>query len=397
MSPLNWAAQLLKDRERQYQGALQVGRNDLLFRERVLQELKNTYGASSQLLKDFDQMISQTRRARRDITSEGSNLFENDLLNYAKGVRSQENLSALVNTTEAGERQRSQPIPGTEAHHPASVSSTESLVQNMDEAEVRKLWRMAKKNGYTVGSEADGFIPLSKPAHTTGGKNWGSDYAHVGADGKTPDSGRFKTTALPKGTTAKEAWSSLKPILDEQRKLNTKAYNHPTETMMRGLVEKDLGKPVEWQGPVTSNRAALKADAKARGINATTISKELDRNPGLQGTGLIPGVDVATASKPRLPPGLKRPDKPPAIPNLKGKPKPVPVGTQRGGRVWNGKRWVPVMQNRLRLRAPARSGSSTKPNPRNPGSASQQIRRLQNSVPDAIRFNPGEWLQLPGV
>jgi hypothetical protein len=366
---------LLNDRESNYQGALQIGRNDLLFRERVLNELKTTYGASQELLQDFDQMISQTRRARRDITSEGSNLFEDDLLNYSKGIKSQENLSALVNITEAGERQRSQPIPGTEAHHPASVSSTESLVQNMDEAEIRKLWNIAKKNGYTVGSEAEGFIPLSKPAHTTGGKNWGSDYAHVGADGKTPDPGRFKTTALPKGTTAKDAWASLKPILDEQRALNTKAYNHPTETMMRGLVEKDLGKPVEWQGPVTSNRAILKAEAKARGINATTISKELDRNPGLKDTGLIPGVNVATASKPRLPPGMKRPDKPPTIPVSKPKPTPKPTPKPPVGQkaklngnpvVWDGKSWKPVTPNRIRLgsnRRPVnrRGGGTTRP------------------------------------
>ena len=306
MPALDRVGQLLSERETNYQGALQAGRNDLLQREKLLNMLKIDFASNPDLIAEFDRMISQTRRARRDITSEGSYLFENDLLNNALRIKGQGNISNTVNKTGTGERSRSQPVPGTEAHHPASVSSTESLVQNMDEYEIRRLWEIARENGYTVGSQADGFIPLSKPAHTTGGRNWGSDYAHVGTDGKTPDPGRFKATAVPKGSTAEQAWPALKDMLDEQRLLNERAYSHPFEQHTRNLIEQNVG-PVEWRGPVTPNRAPVKAEAKAQGINATVISKSIDRNPGLIASNLTPGVNVMTPVGAKVPPDMKMP------------------------------------------------------------------------------------------
>ena len=389
MPPLDRVGQLLSDRETSYQGALQVGRNDLLFRENILNKLKQDYSVNPELVKDLEVLISQTRRARRDVASEGTYLFENDLLNNAVGSKGQTNLSKTVNATEGGERKRSQPIPGTEAHHPASVSSTESLVQNMDEFETRKLWGIAKKKGYTVGSHADGFIPLSKPAHTTGGRNWGSDYAHVGTDGKTPDPGRFKTPSLPKGTTAAQAWPALKEMLDEQRLLNERAYTHPLETHMRGLAESQVG-PVEWRGPVTSNRAQLNSTAKAKGVNATVIAKSLDRSPGLVETNLTPGVDVMTPVGATVPRGTKH-IKPPPKPS-KTLPKPSKPAMGRGtrgkagsrrpsGTASAGRRRLTIGQNPL---SPLNRGSALT------GAIERQTNEAMQDIPGYSPF----WLKL---
>jgi hypothetical protein len=349
--------QLLAERERDYQGALQAARNDLVYREKLHRAVMETYGVNmsdAKLLEALGGENSKTRRARRDVVSEGSYLFEDDVRNYAAGVRGQSDITNNVLKTETNQRQISQPVPGTEAHHPASVSSTESLVQNMSEAEVRKLWDIAKKKGYTVGSQAEGFIPLSKPAHTTGSKNWGPNYAHVGADGKTPDSGRFKTAALPKETTAEQAWSALKPILDEQRKLNTKAFNHPTERRMRATVQSQYPNRMEWSGPVTPQRQAQRNALKIQGVNATTISKVFDLYPQTKKGGLIPGVNIMTniGASHR---GLAKPAKPPR-------------------------------------RAPAAS----KPNAsRADNSPLGMLKRMVNSTSDALRIHPG--MSLPSV
>jgi hypothetical protein len=292
---------LIQEREQDYQGALQIARNDLLAKEAELNQIKEAYLAGDERVEGFeeylDNQISQVRRARRDVVSEGSYLFENDLRNQGDVIKN-------VNVTEAGQRKVSQPIPGTEAHHPASVSSTESYVQNMSEYEVRRLWDIMKEQGYTVGSLAEGFIPLSKPAHTTGGKNWGPNYAHVGKEGD-PDPGRFKGVALPKGTTAEQAFMAMKPMLDEQRALNEAAYGHPTEQAMRAAVEREMGKPITWSASGAGNLAEQNAAAKAMGINATVISKAFDKYPQLIESGLVPNVSVMTDVGARTPLGTK--------------------------------------------------------------------------------------------
>jgi hypothetical protein len=405
------ALRLLQEREQNYQQALQIGRNQALDKERHLNRLKVAFQQDGTLVEGLDDYISnkisQTRRARRDIVSEGSYMFENDLLNNALGTQPTD-LIADVNTTESAARKVSQPIPGTEAHHPASVSSTEALVQNMDEFEVRSLWDIAKKNGYVVGSEAEGFIPLSKPAHTTGGKNWGNDYAHVGKDGQ-PDPGRFKTEPLPKGTTAADAWKVLQPILDEQRTLNERAYNHPTEALMRQRAQEAFGGEIKWDAK--GDKAALvaqNAQAKAKGINATTISKNLDRFPGMQKTGGIPNVTVAVPGA-RVPLGMGKPTSKPAIPPVVAVAEakaatqygvPVrPVGSQAtlNGKavVWNGKKWVNVLPNRLtnssntrRSSTPNTNKSSLKANTK-PARGTANVRLSDVTPPSQERFGPG--------
>jgi len=410
---------LLAEREQDYQGALQIFRNDVKLREQLLNELGLIGLPDEEADAAIAKLISDTRRGRRDAVSEGSYLFENDLRNYAAGL--DPNPVSTINKTEAGQRRASQPIPGTEAHHPASVSSTEALVQNMDEYEIRNLWQTAKDKGYTVGSQAEGFIPLSKPAHTTGGRNWGPDFAHVGADGKTPDPGRFKTIPLPKGTNATQAWGALKPVLDEQQLLNERAYNHPVETRMRADAEATVGKPIEWRGPVTADRAATNATAKGMGLNATTITQAYDRNPGLLKTNEVPNVTVAVPGGGRVPVSLGKPPKPQPVvvkpptggqvakasatakpippPTVKPVPRTRPVGTQAtlGGKpvVWNGKSWAPVLPNRLAQPTkpkPVTRTSKTAASPNRPASvraAMSQQERLREAGAHPILIHPG--------
>lgn len=373
------ADQLLAEREGDYQAALQIARNDLKLREALLNRVKS-YGLSDQAADDaLTKMISDTRRARRDVVSEpGYRLFEDDLRNYAAGLY--KDLTKEVLKTESGERKRSQPIPGTHAHHPASVSSTESIVQNMDEEQIRRLWNIAASKGYTIGSHADGFIPLSEPAHLTGGRNWGNDYAHVGVDG-TPDPGRFKRPALPKGTTAEQAWTTLKPILDEQRLLNDNAYNHPVEARMRADAEATLGRPIEWKGPVTANRAAQNAEAGSQGVNATTITKAYDRNPGLLGSSEVPNVTVAVPGGARVPRDLPKPTKPPAI-RVGRSPSPIPVASKPTPQP------VPVASKPKdeKLAKPTRRRL---PKPGKGSRTSSRVQLLGMTPPSQERFGPG--------
>jgi hypothetical protein len=407
------ADRLLQERERDYQGALHIGRNDAKWREQELNNIKEAFAREGLIVPGLEEHINNEiagiRRVRRDITSEGSQMFEDDLRNHGAGTRGS-NLQRDVLKTESDARRASQPIPGTEAHHPASVSSTESLVQNMNEAEVRKLWNIARSQGYTVGSEAKGFIPLSKPAHTTGGKNWGNDFAHVGKDG-TPDTGRFKVPALPKGTRAVDAWKVLKPVLDEQRTLNERAYNHPTEQLMRQRASEAFGAPLVWDAKGDPKALATQnANAKAKGINATTISKNLDRYPDMQQTGAIPGVNTMVPGA-RVPLGMGKPDKPVPLP----KP-PAPAQVAKSAAQGKPTPEVRRFENRLMNPVPkpvakpavkpvpkpaaksavkpvpkpaAKPVTKDKPTAANPGSASQQIRRHQNAVPDAIHIHPG--------
>jgi hypothetical protein len=405
---------LIQEREQDYQGALQIARNDLLAKEAELNQIKEAYLAGDERVEGFEEylnnQISQVRRARRDVVSEGSYLFENDLRNQGDVIKD-------VNVTEAGQRKVSQPIPGTEAHHPASVSSTESYVQNMSEYEVRRLWDMMKEQGYTVGSLAEGFIPLSKPAHTTGGKNWGPNYAHVGKEGD-PDPGRFKGVALPKGTTAEQAFMAMKPMLDEQRALNEAAYGHPTEQAMRAAVEREMGKPITWSASGAGNLAEQNVAAKAMGINATVISKAFDKYPQLIESGLVPNVSVMTDVGARTPLGTKPTEEVrrqayiavtsqslgqkaaaiatrepiPAPRVVVPTPKPVVKPTVKPAPKPSAK---PAVKPRVKPARVAPAVSATKPARTKPVSASMQIRAMQNTVPDALRIQPG--MSLPSM
>jgi len=174
---------LLKERELEYQGAMGIAVNDLRLKEAELDKIQKAYAESGQQVEGFEEFLankrSEIRRAYRDIVSEQSYLFENDLRNYAIGSG-----KALdVTKTEAKQRQISQPIPGTQAHHPASVSSVESYLRDMPMAEQRRTLDLLTEQGYTVGSQAKGFIPLSGPAHLGYGERWGRDVAHVGKEG----------------------------------------------------------------------------------------------------------------------------------------------------------------------------------------------------------------------
>ena len=110
------------------------------------------------------------------------------------------------------------------------------------------------------------------------------------------------------------------------------------------------------------------------------------------------------------------------LPQPKPQPKPAakPVSQPKVGQsailngqavVWNGGSWVrmptpkamkpaakPAAKPQPKVRrvgtgrwpaAAAAKSAGTRANPRNPGSASMQIRRMQNTVPDALKIHPG--------
>ena len=296
---------VLQERELEYQGAMGIANNDLRTKEAELLQIQEAYANSGLKVEGFDEFLAnkhaEIKRAYRDVVSEQSYLFENDLRNYAVGAG---NLLDITKT-EAQQRKVSQPIPGTQAHHPASVSSVESYLRDMPMSEQRRALDLLVEQGYTVGSQAKGFIPLSGPAHLGGGERWGRDFAHVGKEGVESDPARFKGTALPKATTAEQAVAAMKPMLDEQIALNTAAYSHPVEQQMRAVAERLVGKPITWMGGEATDIQAQNKEAKAMGINATTISKGLSRYPSLMGTEQVPGVNIMTDVGTRIPLGMK--------------------------------------------------------------------------------------------
>jgi len=313
--------EIADERETKYQQALHIARNDLVTREEDLLTRKEQLRELSLWLEDVgysdpemyedivnlvgktEGEVSKTRRARRASVSEaeGSYIFEKTLLNYLQDKKlTAEKLVSSIGSAEAKQRRISQPVPGSEAHHQASLSSTESFVQNMREDEVRKLFKIAEDNGYVIGSRAEEFIPLSRPGHTTGGKTRGTEFAHVGVTGE-PDPGRFKRPALPKGTTAEQAWPLLKQVLDEQRELNKIAFENPMEQLSRQRASEAMGTELEWGGGDLREQRELAAQ---KGVNLTTIAESFERYPELAETGLVPGVDVMTNVGAKVPRSL---------------------------------------------------------------------------------------------
>jgi hypothetical protein len=405
---------VLQERELEYQGAMGIANNDLRAKEAELLQIQEAYANSGLKVEGFDEFLAnkhaEIKRAYRDVVSEQSYLFENDLRNYAVGAG---NLLDITKT-EAQQRKISQPIPGTQAHHPASVSSVESYLRDMPMAEQRRTLDLLVEQGYTVGSQAKGFIPLSGPAHLGGGERWGRAFAHVGKEGVESDPGRFKGTALPKNTTAEQAVAAMKPMLDEQIALNTAAYSHPVEQQMRAVAERLVGKPITWMGGEASDVQAQNKEAKAMGINATTISKGFSRYPALMGTEQVPGVNVMTDVGTRIPLGMKPSEevrkqaaatvrnpqivltssqslgqKAAAIANREPVPPPKPVVVAPNPAA----KPKPTVKPKAAIKpTPVGTTRTTKVKPT---SASMQIRAMQNTVPDVIRIQPG--MSLPST
>ena len=303
--------EIADEREAKYQQALHIARNDLVTREEDLLTRKEQLRELSLWLEDVgysdpemyedivnlvgktEDEVRKTRRSRRASVSEaeGSYIYEEALLKYLQDKNlTAEKLVSSIGSAEAKQRRLSQPVPGSHAHHQSSLSSTESLVQNMREDEIRKLFKIAEDNGYVIGSRASEMMPLSRPGHLTGGKTRGTAYAHVGVTGE-PDPGRFKMEPLPSGTTAEEAWPILKQNLDKQRELNDIAYENRMEQLSRQRASEAAGEELKWSG---SDLSGQRGRAAQKGVNLTTIAESFEKYPELAETGLVPGVDVMT-------------------------------------------------------------------------------------------------------
>lgn len=403
---------ILQERELEYQGAMGIANNDLRAKEAELLKIQEAYANSGLKVEGFDEFLAnkhaEIKRAYRDVVSEQSYLFENDLRNYAVGAG---NLLDITKT-EAQQRKISQPIPGTQAHHPASVSSVESYLRNMPMAEQRRTLDLLVEQGYTVGSQAKGFIPLSGPAHLGGGERWGRAFAHVGKEGVESDPGRFKGTALPKTTTAEQAVAAMKPMLDEQIALNTAAYQHPVEQQMRAVAERLIGKPITWMGGETSDIQAQNKEAKGMGINATTISKGFSKYPSLMETEQVPGVNIMTDVGTRIPLGMKPSEetRKQAFATVRNPQVILTTSQSLGQKAAAIATREPVPQPKPVVVVPkpkpavkAKPKTATKPTPVvaakttkvKPISASMQIRAMQNTAPDVIRIQPG--MSLPSA
>jgi hypothetical protein len=255
---------LLQEREMEYAGRVEIIRNDMS----DLEELA--------VAEDNSELRKQIRRGRSALVSEPGYTLENIIYNSTNPEQAVTN----IYNWEDNQRTISRPAPHMEAHHPSAIGAFEAQTRNMHMQEIRATQRNLTGRGYHLGSEAHGFMPLSKPAHTTGGTNWGTDFAHVGVDG-TPDTRRFiPEQPFPKGTTPSQAADLIKPSLDEQLVLNNKAWNHPAEAAMRRYVEEVYGIPVQWQLPL---------DKKTLETQKTAIGKAGIKNTGSISTAFANG------------------------------------------------------------------------------------------------------------
>jgi len=281
------ADRLIKDwqREQAYRQNMDIYRNDMLYQEKLLQDVADSgllppkaLGTKPNKLtgekgvKGINDEIAELRRARRDLVSEPSYIYEDTI---SKPPADIEQVHKGVYNAEGRERVAAAPIKGTQAHHQGSVSSVESYLQNMSVDEVRETLDILGEMGYQVGSSKHGFMNLSNAAHTNRAgpyykhvKEWGDDFAHVGGEG------RFKAPALPKGTTPQQAAEAMRPMLDEQRALNAAAWNHPAEQAMRRFSEEVMGAPVDWSLPQGMKNHSVQNKASVeKGLNASHISE----------------------------------------------------------------------------------------------------------------------------
>jgi hypothetical protein len=281
------ADRLIKDwqREQTYRQNMDIYRNDMLYQEKLLQDVADSgllppkaLGTKPNKLtgekgvKGINDEIAELRRSRRDLVSEPSYIYEDTI---SKPPADIEQVHKGIYNAEGRERVAAAPIKGTQAHHQGSVSSVESYLQNMSVDEVRETLDILTEMGYQIGSSKHGFMNLSNAAHTNRAgpyykhvKEWGDDFAHVGGEG------RFKAPALPKGTTPQQAAEAMRPMLDEQRALNQAAWMHPAEQAMRRFSEEVMGAPVEWSLPQGMKNHSVQNKASVeKGLNASLVSE----------------------------------------------------------------------------------------------------------------------------
>jgi hypothetical protein len=273
------ADRLLKDweREQTYRANMDIYRNDMLYQEKLLKDVIDTGVLPPSVVgktrsEGLQKEIGELRRGRRALVSEPTYIYEDTI---SKPPGDIEQVHKGVYNAETRERSAAAPIKGTQAHHQGSVSSVESYLQNMSVDEIRETLDLLVEQGYKIGSSRYGFMNLSNAAHTNRSSafykhvpEWGDDFAHVGGEG------RFKGEPLPKGTTPQQAVEAMKPMLEEQRKLNAAAWNHPAEKAMRQFTEEVMGGPIEWTLPKGKpNQTPQKNAAIEKGLNASYISE----------------------------------------------------------------------------------------------------------------------------
>ena len=327
-------------------------------------------------------------------------LMSQDDLQFLKVLQSNANnldpvsLAKKIVTAEGSIRKRYSPSPGVEMHHVNSISSWYEKVKNMPTKEAMQANHYVQSKGHILGTDKR-LLPLTKDIHQ-GGKNIPTAHSDiiksVQADRWVVDQGAWKTDN-PAASNA-DPFEVGDNFIDEaaniQGRLSFSAYDDPTEVAARKALRIRAG---HKSNSKTINkpqvRSAQKAEQKAMGLDLGNIRRELmpevvDKPSvtlGRRAASIVnreplpqpkpqPQIVPQPQAKPQPQPQAKPAPKPQAKPISKPQPK-VRVGTGR---------WAA---------AAAAKSAATRANPRNPGSASMQIRRMQNTVPDAIQIHPG--------
>ena len=348
---------------------------------------------------------STAKRAIRALMSQDDLQFLKVLQDNA-GNLDPVSLAKKIATAENSIRARHSPSPGVEMHHVNSISSWYEKIKNMPTKEAMQANHYVQSKGHILGTDKR-LLPLTKDIHQ-GGRNIPTAHTDiiksVQADRWVVDQGAWKTDN-PAASNA-DPFEVGDNFIDEaaniQGRLSFSAYEDPTEVKARQALRIRTG---HKSNSKTINkpqvRSAQKAEQKAMGLNLGDIRKELISEVTDKPSVTLGQRAAAIVNREPLPQ-----PKPQPAPQAKPAPKPAPTTKLSSVRISDTTPKPPrpkpgisrtVTKPQPKVSSGARRGAApaaskfagTRVDPRNPGSASMQIRRMQNTVPDAIQIHPG--------
>ena len=255
---------------------------------------------------------------------------------------------------------------------PAEVMEQLGVPQNWISAYYEKLLASegmpaAPRISDELATAADerGVTPISdRPSNIKGQTQWNSDIP-TDARGKKWQPDLTGEAGIDPNTLEMRAWKQKDAIAQVGEDAVRAHQADLSATMSRGnaVAQSGPSRVVQKGAPTVTTRGVPK------GLMDTKVADKPSVTFGHRAAAI---ANREPLPQPKPQPQVAPQPKPQPTPKPQAKPQPrVRVGTGR---------WAA---------AAAAKSTGTRANPRNPGSASMQIRRMQNTVPDAIQIHPG--------
>ena len=292
--------------------------------ESLLEGLHKAY-EQGRFNKDPDTNLSDYKRAKRMILSQGNDLFAGEIMGVPDGWLADPDIAmerwGPISSILESEQRGMNYGKGVEGHHPLSVSSTEAATAHLKTVRDRLEFAKILNDDYQVGgTNGWGQVGLTKTGHQGPGRGVAKEFnAHV-----TSDPLALATSdgfPIDQGTWQKEDFTSFtnpRELADEfmnrsgfpQLMFADTAYDQPAEVLARqtganlsGLKVRNLdGVGVNDKGKSLAN---INRDASRANYEHIRIGQT--RYPQLVDEGLVPNVDIATNIGARVPRALGKP------------------------------------------------------------------------------------------